>query len=154
MEKDFFFFFFADIPFLSVISLDAGFGETAPIQNDTYLAGVTLPEGICTITLRFSHAISPPSQSSIVLALRLETFFPGTLKPISFRSARWWSADTLVLQWEGIERSIKPVDSSTAGEKHYYRLVLPGGRSGISDGKGSYLKEDTFFYLEIEDGGS
>ncbi|MCL1812340.1 MAG: Ig-like domain-containing protein [Treponema sp.] len=147
MEKDFSLSFIADIPFLSIISLDAGFGGVVPVHNGIYYSGAVLPEGICTVTVRFSHAISPLSQSAIVLALRLETFFPGTLKPVSLRSARWWSADTVVLQWEGIERS-------TAGEKHYYRLVLPGGRSGISDGKGSYLKEDMFIFLEIEGGGS
>ena len=146
MEKDFLLSFITDIPFLSIISLDTGFGGIVPDFNGTYYTGAILPEGICTITIRFSHAISSLSQSAIVLSLRLETFFPGTLKPVSFRSARWWSADTVVLQWEGIERS-------TAGEKHYYRLVLPGGRSGISDGKGSYLKQDMFVYLEIEDGG-
>ncbi|MCL1928587.1 MAG: Ig-like domain-containing protein [Treponema sp.] len=147
MEKDFSLSFIADIPFLSIISLNAGFGGIVPDHNGIYLTGAVMPEGICTITIRFSHSISPLSQSAIVLALRLETFFPGTLKPVSFRSARWWSADTVVLQWEGIEQS-------TAGEKHYYRLVLPGGRGGISDGKGSYLKEDTFIFLEIEKGGS
>jgi hypothetical protein len=59
----------------------------------------------------------------------------------------------VVLQWEGIEQSTGASDLGEAGEKHYYRLVLPGGRSGISDGKGSYLKEDMFIFLEIEDGG-
>ena len=146
MERDFFLAFTADIPFLTVLSMDTGFGGIVPEQNGIYTAGATLPEGICTITIRFSHSFDPQARSAAVLALRLETFFPGTLKPISFRSARWWSADTVVLQWEGIERS-------TAGEKHYYRLVLPGGRGGISDGKGSYLKEDTLFYLETENGG-
>ena len=146
MEKDFYLSFVADIPFLSILSLDAGFGGAVPYQYNIYPASAVLPEGICTIAIRFSHAIDAGSQSSIVLALRLETFFPLTLKPISFRSARWWSADTLILQWEGIEQSI-------AGEKHYYRLVLPGGRNGVTDGRGSYLREDMFFFLEIENGG-
>jgi hypothetical protein len=146
MEKEFSLSFVADIPFLEVLSMDAGFGSITPLQNGIYAAGAVLPEGVCTVTLRFSHAVNAEARSAIVLALRLEAFFPGTLKPVSFRSARWWSGDTVVLQWEGIERS-------KSGEKHFYRLVLPGGRSGISDGKGSYLKEDTIFLLEIEDGG-
>ena len=145
MEREFSLSFIADIPYLTILSLNAGFADTAPVQNGMYPAGAVLPDGITTITLRFSHALNSQAQADTVLALRLEPFFPGTLRPISFRSARWWSADTVVLQWEGIERS-------TAGEKHYYRLVLPGGRNGICDGKGSYLKEDMFLHLEIEGG--
>ena len=145
MERDFSLVFAADIPFLTILSMDTGFGGTIPEHNGIFTAGTTLPEGICTITIRFSHTFDPQARAAAVLALRLETFFPGTLKPISFRSARWWSFDTVVLQWEGIERS-------TVAEKHYYRLVLPGGRGGISDGKGSYLKEDTLFYLVTENG--
>ena len=145
MERDFSLSFIADIPFLSLLSLNAGFGDITPEQNGIYTAGSIMPEGICTLTIRFSHMIAPEARSSNVLALRLETFFPGILRPVSFRSARWWSADTVVLQWEGIEQS-------KAGEKHFYRLILPGGRSGISDGKGSYLKEDVFYFLEIEEG--
>ena len=146
MEKEFSLSFIADIPYLTFLSLDAGFGGTTPKQNGIYPARSAEPEGICTVILRFSHTINEKERAAVVLALRLETFFPGTLRPVSFRSARWWSADTVVLQWEGIEQSAME-------EKHYYRLVLPGGRSGISDGKGSYLKEDMFFYLEIETGG-
>ena len=149
MEREFSLSFVADIPYLTVFSMDTGLAAINPQQNGIYLTKVIMPEGIVTLTLRFSKLIN--SQADTVLALRLETFFPGTLKPISFRSARWWSGDTVVLQWEGIEPSQASL-GGTSGEKHYYRLVLPGGRSGISDGKGSYLKEDMFFYLEIEGG--
>jgi hypothetical protein len=145
MEKDFTLSFIPDIPFLSVLSMDTGDGAIKIEQNGIYAAKTIPPEGICTITIRFSHAIETLSRSAIVLALRLEIFFPGTLMPVSFRSARWWSADTVVLQWEGIERS-------TGRESHYYKLVLPGGRSGISDGRGSYLKEDMAVFLKIEEG--
>ena len=147
MEKEFSFVFTPDIPCLGIRSMNAGFGETTPVQNGIYSAVTIPPEGITTITIRFSHALTSQAQAAAVLALRLEIYFPGTLRPVSFRSARWWSADTVVLQWEGIEQG-------TAAEKKYYRLVLPGGRNGISDGKGSYLKEDTIFFLNIENGGT
>ncbi|MDR0447146.1 MAG: Ig-like domain-containing protein [Treponema sp.] len=144
MEKEFTFSFVADIPYLKILFLDAGFGEIKPEPNGVYPAGAVFPEGLLTIAIRFSHMMN--SQGPTVLAIKLETYFPGNLKPLGFRSARWWSADTVVLQWEGIERN-------TTEDKHYYRLVLPGGRSGISDGKGSYLKEDMFFFLETKDKG-
>jgi hypothetical protein len=105
---------------------------------------VILPDGIVTVTLRFSHAFTTQAQAAAVLGLRLETYFPGTLQAVSLRSARWWSADTLILQWEGLE-------IGTTEEGCYYRLVLPGGRGGISDGAGSYLRENyTFFLLGVQ----
>jgi hypothetical protein len=142
MEKDFVLSFIPDIPRLAVASLEAGGPAAgAPVPGGIYTAAVIAPEGIATVTLRFSRAVDPRARADAVLALRLEPYFPGNLRPVSFRSARWWAADTVVLQWEGLE-------GGTPGEKHYYRLFLPGGRGGISDGKGSYLEEDTVFFLE------
>jgi len=147
MEKDYVLSFTADIPYLAVVSLNSGCGETRPEQNGTYPALIAEPEGTLTITLRFSHAMEISAQANTVLSLRLEPYFPGTLRPIAFRSAQWGGvSDTVLLKWEGITKS-------TAGEKHFYRLVLPGGRGGISNGKGSYLKEDLYFYFAAEDQG-
>jgi len=143
MEKDFSLSFTADIPYLKVVSLDAGCGETQPDHNGTYPAFVADPDGIISITLRFSHIMETSAQADTVLSLRLEPYFPGTLRPIALRYAQWGS-DMVILKWEGITKS-------KAGEKHFYRLVLPGGKGGISDGKGSYLKEDLHFYLAAED---
>lgn len=143
MAAEFSFSFTVDIPYLRVISLDAGRGNIGPVQNGSYPAETILPEGIITLALRFSHILEGSAQTAAVLAIRLEPYFPGTLAPVSLRSVRWWSGDTLIVQWEGIEQNVLP-------ERHYYRLVLPGGRSGISDGRGSYLKEDMFFFIEGE----
>jgi hypothetical protein len=142
MEKEYRFSFTADIPYLKILSLDTGFGNTEPEQNGAYPLKTIEPEGVVSITLRFSHIMETPANT--VLNTRLEPFFPGTLKPIALRSVQWVSSDTARLQWEGITKSID-------GEKHYYRLILTGGKGGISDGKGSYLKEDIHFYLEGED---
>jgi hypothetical protein len=141
MEREYAFSLTANIPYLTLLSLDAGSGELTPEQNGIYPAVVMLPEGIITVTLRFSHALNIQSQAAAVLGLSLSPYFPGTLGSISLRSAGWWSSDTLILQWEGIEKSLP-------GERHYYRLLLPGGRGGISDGTGSYLKEDNYFFIE------
>jgi len=146
MEKDYSLSFAADIPYLAVVMLDSGCGETRPEHNESYPALVADPEGIITIALKFSHIMETSAQADTVLSLRLEPYFPGTLRPIALRSAQWGSSDTVLLKWEGITKS-------TAGEKHFYRLVLPGGRGGISDGKGSYLKEDLHFYFAAEDQG-
>ncbi|MDR2552490.1 MAG: Ig-like domain-containing protein [Treponema sp.] len=139
MEREFFLSFIPDIPYLRILSLDTG--RPAPVQGNIYPAQIHGAEGILTLTLRFSLVMDTPSQAAAALALRLEPFFPKNLKPAGLRSVRWWSADTVDLQWEGIERSIP-------GETHYYRLTIPGGRGGISGG-GSFLKEDLFFIIEV-----
>jgi len=147
MEKDYDLSFAADIPYLSVDVLDTGRGETPAEQNGTYPAAVTEPDGIITITLKFSHIMEISAQANTVLNLRMEPYFPGTLLLPALRFAKWGasgSSDTLILKWGNISKS-------TAGEKHFYRLMLPGGRGGISDGKGSYLKEDLYFYFTAED---
>jgi hypothetical protein len=45
------------------------------------------------------------------------------------------------MEWEGLR-------PGAAGEAHYYRLDIPGGRGGIGDGGGMYLEEDNFLFLE------
>jgi hypothetical protein len=142
MESERRFYFCPDIPYLGILSLDTGglsFAE--PANGSLCPAPVAMPDGIIALSIRFSHPFSVEAKAAAVLALRLEPYFPGILSQPSLRSARWWSDDTLVLDWEGAE-------PGGDGEAHYYRLALPGGRGGIADGKGSYLREDYRFILE------
>ncbi|MDR2047844.1 MAG: Ig-like domain-containing protein [Treponema sp.] len=142
MENERRFYFSPDIPYLEIMSLAAG-GPilTAPENGGLCSAPVAMPDGIIALSVRFSHSFTLEARAAAVLALRLEPYFPGILPQPGLRSARWWSDDTLVLDWEGAEPGVD-------GEAHYYRLVLPGGRGGIADGKGSYLREDYRFILE------
>jgi len=144
MEKEYFFNFVADIPYLNIVSFNGSGEKVIPEQNGVYTVAVSQPDGIITVSLRFSNIMETEAKAMTALNMRLEPFFPGTLRPIALRSAWWGSDDTVTLQWEGISKS-------TALEKHYYRMTLPGGRGGISDGKGSYLKEDVHLYLLAEE---
>jgi hypothetical protein len=144
MEKEYALNFLADIPFLTVSSFNAGYGNFTPKQNGIYPVAVTEPDGVIRITACFSNGMETSAKAAAVLAMRLEPFFPGTLRPIALRFASWESSDTVSLQWEGISKG-------ATLEKHYYRLVFPGGKGGISDGKGSYLKEDMYLFLEAEE---
>jgi hypothetical protein len=142
MENERRFFFVPDIPYLNILSLSAGGPALAAPENGGLCpALVAMPDGIIALSVRFSHPFTVEAKAAAVLALRLEPYFPGILPQPGLRSARWWSDDTLVLDWEGAEPGV-------AGEAHYYRLVLSGGRGGIADGKGSYLREDYHFILE------
>jgi hypothetical protein len=100
-----------------------------------------MPDGIFPFSIQFSQNFTQSAKAGAVLSLRLEAFFPGTLLAPALRTARWLSDSSLYLEWEG-------VSPSEAGEPHWYRLVLPGGRSGIANGSGSYLKEDAIFVKE------
>ncbi|MDR1862428.1 MAG: Ig-like domain-containing protein [Treponema sp.] len=125
-EKELRFTFIPDIPYLTLLSREEG--------------KLSLPEGILKITLRFSLPFTAKAKEDAVSLLRFEPYFPGILKPVSLRSARWWSEDLLELDFEGIEGG---------AENHYYRLFIPGGRGGLSNGRASYFKEDLSFYVTI-----
>lgn len=140
MENDYRTFFIPDIPRLSVISLETEYAVETPENNGLFPVPVIEPDGILCVTLRFSHPFTVKAKTEAVLSLRLEPYFPGIIPQAAFRSARWLSDDLLILEWEGAKAEQE--------EAHYYRLSLPGGRGGIGDGRGSYFKEDIFFFLE------
>jgi hypothetical protein len=142
MENERRFYFIPDIPYLGILSFTAGGPVFAKPENGSLCpALVIMPDGIINLSLGFSHSFTVEARAAAVLALRLEPYFPGILPQPGLSLARWESDDTLVLGWEGVE-------PGKDGEAHYYRLVLPGGRGGIADGKGSYLREDYRFILE------
>jgi hypothetical protein len=99
--------------------------------------------GSLGFTVYFSLPFSKEAQADAAFRINLEPYFPGTLKPVSLRFMRWIARDRLRMEWEGLEEG-KPE------EPHYYRLKIPGGRSGISNGGGSYFKEDEFIVFEAE----
>jgi hypothetical protein len=147
------FYFTPDIPYLTILLLQAGdppeeYALPDPDNNSVCPAFVVMPGGAITLSLRFSHLFTSRARADAVLALRLEPYFPGILPQPALRSARWWSDDTLILDWEG---AVPGYAGEGGGQRHYYRLVLPGGRGGINDGRGSYLKEEYYFILEAVD---
>jgi hypothetical protein len=126
MEREYRSFFTPDIPYLTLLYHEEG--------------KLSMPDKILKIRLRFSLPFSSQARIDTLLALRFEPYFPGTLNPVSLRSARWWSEDLLDLEFDGIEPGTE--------EPHYYRLRIPGGREGITNGRGSYLKETLSIFIE------
>jgi hypothetical protein len=124
MEADYLSYFTPDIPYLNLLYHEEG--------------QLSLPDGILTIRLRFSLPFTAAAKADMVTSVRFEPYFPGILKPVSLRSAHWWSDDLLDLDFEGIEPG--------TDEPHYYRLSIPGGR-GVTNGRGSYFKEDLTFII-------
>lgn len=145
MGEDFICYFTPDIPFLRIPSLsvneeppmemtegeDSGY-YAFPLADSTAAAG---------ITLRFSLPFSAEAMVTAALGISLDPWFPASLGP-AVLTAVTCSEDTLLLKWEGLEPG-KP------GEPHFYRLTIPGGKNGIANGRGSYIKNSRHVYMEV-----
>jgi hypothetical protein len=140
--------FTAALPFLRILSVTV---EGRPPLEPDYSAGgnmggplaapVHIAEGgSVRFTIRFSAPFTEAAKQEAPFRITLKPFFPGVLEPVALRSLLWLSDDRLRMDWEGLA-------PGAAGEVHYYRLDIPGGREGIGGG-GMYLAEDNFLFLE------
>ena len=148
MGDDFVVTFIPDIPFLEVNSIQSISGEN-PIYEINYpragsiMQAQVVSGGIIRLVINFSLSFDSTVQEESVFKISLRPFFPATLPPLSLRSALWLASDKLFLEWEGPE-------GGSPNEPHYYRLLIPGGFGSLHNGRGSYLKEDLFLFLEAK----
>jgi hypothetical protein len=139
--------FVADIPFLEILSFSAGEvfapanSGSGVINGGSHPVAVDPAEGKFSFTIRFSLPFSREEKQNAVLKISLSPFFPKNLPSTALRSVSWLSDDRLSMTWEGLK-------AGSAGEPHFYKLLIPGGKGGINSGEGIYLKEDKFLYLE------
>jgi hypothetical protein len=147
LGEDFSVCFIPDIPFMKILSVGAD-GVSALDTSDRCgdLGGIlAVPVdpsgGELIFTIRFSLPFSAGEKQNTALKISLNPFFPRDLYPIALRSITWLSDDLLRMKWEGLK-------AGNSSEAHYYKLLIPGGKGGISNGRGMYLKEDQYIYLE------
>jgi hypothetical protein len=142
--------FKADIPYLRILSFTAdGIPPLEPGAPDgtgkiggPLAAPVDLASGgVLRYIIRFSLSFTEEAKRDAALRISLSPFFPGTLEPIALRSAVWLCDDRLRMEWEGLRPGV-------SGEARYYKLEIPGGKGGINNGGGMYLRENQFLYLE------
>lgn len=137
--------FTADIPYLQVLSFTAdGVPSVSPEDMAGALAVPVDVDGVLRFALRFSLPFNLAAKQSVPFKISLTPLFPGTLPPLALRFVTWLSDDCLRMEWEGL----KP---GTAGQPHYFKLLLPSGRAGIDTGEGMYLKQDLIIYLEAQE---
>ena len=144
--------FVPDIPCLQILSFSVNSASQNPAggTGGAFVKDSTLPvqldpadPGTLRFTIRFSQPFaSAEAKQDAALKITLNPFFPGTLDPIALRSVSWPFDDRIHMEWE----RLKP---GTAGESHFYKLVIPGGRGGAHTGGGTYFKEDQILYLEV-----
>ncbi|MDR0655591.1 MAG: Ig-like domain-containing protein [Treponema sp.] len=145
MEADFSLGFKTAIPYLRIHSFSANGGPEisfSPGQTLTVNVDPAL-DGVLRYNIRFLYPFSEEAMRDAPLRISLSSFFPADLDltPPRLRFVDWFSPDTLRMEWEGLI-------PGTAGEKHYYRLLVPGGRSGIGNGSGIYFRDDAAIMLE------
>jgi len=134
--------FIADIPFLKILSINDSNGMSInPHVNQVMPVFISeVDGGLVRFTIHFSLPFNNEEKQKTALAISLFPFFPGSLDPIALRFVSWISDDILRMEWE----CLKP---GSSGQPHYYRLSIPGGRSGIESG-GMYLQENITIFME------
>jgi hypothetical protein len=148
LGEDFRINFIADIPYLWIVSFVAD-GVPAIVPERGNVPGgpaQAVPvdvEGVLRFTIRFSLPFSLEAKQNAVFKISLSPFFPGILPPAALRFVTWLSDDRLRMEWEGLR-------PGNAGEPHYFKLLLPGGKGGIDTGDGMYLKEDQYLVLDVQ----
>jgi hypothetical protein len=73
-------------------------------------------------------------------AIRCEKFFPNTGSDPSLMSVSWTGDYRLTVTFSGLVKSTLPI-------LNYYKLIIPGGASGIPNGSGSFLEEDVWVLI-------
>ena len=135
--------FTADIPFFNIDSVAVNSGiNTDDLTGANNLIQVNLIPGTGQIflSIHFSLMFGTEEKQNTPQRITLSPFFPKSLRPIALQSVVWISDNRLFMQWEGLT----PSDEFP----HYYKLVIPGGKGGISPSAGIFMKEDFILFLE------
>jgi hypothetical protein len=113
--------------------------------GDAYSYGFRpqIPDGSALITLELNSPILDAGQRDrIVTLISCASLFPPALSP-SLKSAQWVGSTRLELSYAGFS-------ASTASKIFYYKFLVPGGASGISDGAGGTMEKDLWFIMFTE----
>jgi len=135
--------FIPDIPFLSILSISTDSDSVIEkvTQNARLPVSITPATGELFFFIRFSLPFSMEEKQNTAQKIMLTSFFPRTLLPVALQYVSWIGDDRLAMRWEGLT----PGDTETP---HYYKLTIPGGKGGISNGMGMYMKEDMVLFME------
>jgi hypothetical protein len=163
MAENFTLNFHAELPALDIVSIsiwDTAARKTVIVNKrlDTNTAGLDvfdytnngeyktyLRSGITELhyDVRFSLPFDDVHKTQAATALKCEAFFPIKLKNPSIAGAAWLtSTDTLYTSWDGFE-------AGDSDEAHFYKLTIPGGKSGVSPDGNSFLQESIIIYIEV-----
>ena len=134
--------FTPDIPNLKILSLKI---DDNVFYIDNFGGGaLKIPvdpgTGHFNLSIHFSFMFDFNEKQNAPQRISIAAFFPRTLTPAALQYVNWVSDDRLFMRWEGL--------TPAKEEPHYYKLTIPGGKSGINSSDGIFMKEDAVFYLE------
>ncbi|MBN2875378.1 MAG: Ig-like domain-containing protein, partial [Spirochaetales bacterium] len=121
--------------FLRILRIETPDGESiddVDAQGAFTVSVGLAPEGLLTLSLRFSEAFEASERVAAADAVSLDAFFPGDVLAPATRSVHWGTNDTLSITWELLRRS-------DAACVRYYQLRIAGGEYGIRSTSGAYL---------------
>jgi hypothetical protein len=136
--------FVPDMPYLNLLSFKADYNHAVMDNFSEANNLLRIPVNSATkelsFTLRFSLQFNEEEKQNAPLKISLIPFFPKTIAPVALKNVFWISNDLLQMVWEDLE-------PGNDNEPHYYKLTIPGGKSGINSGESS-MKEDITIFLE------
>ncbi|MCL2174622.1 MAG: Ig-like domain-containing protein [Treponema sp.] len=142
--------FKVNIPYLRVISFSVNYGDTTINFTDSNNVVPVIPDtatGEVNISIRFSLPFTDNKRKqSVPQEIIITPFFPRTISSVNLLYASWSFNEDLNMRWKGFSAGNSLGVNNEV--PHYYKLLIPGGNSGISCGNGSYMKEDFIIYLE------
>jgi hypothetical protein len=142
MLEDYTVWFDPDIADINVLGISINGGAMIIDFGSAFAYGFEpqLPDYSAVIAVEFNEPIQDASQrDKVVTIVTCSSLFPPTLSP-ALKSAQWIDDRRLELTYAGF----KP---STASITYYYKLLVPGGASGVSDGAGGTMKDDVWIAL-------
>jgi len=136
--------FIPNIPYLNITSISVD-GNSAindfSALNNVFPVQIDPETGELLLSIYFSLPFDFYEKQNTPQRITVTPFFPRILPPVALQYVNWISNDRLYMRWEGLS----PSDGVTS---HFYRIVIPGGKSGISSETGILMKDDFIFYLE------
>jgi hypothetical protein len=108
-----------------------------PLATDgTIIEHAILSSNRLKTIIDFSTEIPQNKRKDTVDGISLTVLFPNSASNPKLLSAQWsLNGSQLSLLWSGFT-------ISTGGIINYYILTIPGGKTGVSNAAGEYLKED------------
>ena len=145
MSEDYLAWFSPRVADLKVSRVSIAGGEAITDLMDSPGHGFQprIPDGSAMIAVEFNSSIVDAGQRDrMVMLISCTNLFPSALSPF-ITSAQWASTTRLELSYAGFTKS-------TASSTFFYKFLLPGGTSGISDGAGGTMEKDLCLVLFTE----
>lgn len=118
--------------------------KEVPVQADEDIyEHILQPSGRISACISFSTQIPRTKQSAALACISCNAYFPAEAANPALISANWSDPPFCIhLTWEGFSKS-------TPGIVKYYKLGIRGGKSGICNMAGEYLKEDECIIIKL-----